>query len=194
MWSLVFHVELLWLSPCPALQSTGPAVGSLHLVHVTSSPASFPAWILGSRVIALLWHKPEFCCRLSQGTPLCEPIPWSMSAPGGGQAGKPQACQGFIAVDLKGSCSIYQSLFSVPVCIWDALGKLRACLVFARVALAYLQQILKKKSLEYSCFTVLCFCCTAKWINCMFIYTPFFEFPSHLDQHRALSSIPCATL
>ena len=82
MWNLVFPAELLWLSPCPALQSTGPATRSPCLVHVTSSPASFPAWILGSRVIALLWHKPEFCCRLSQGTPLSERIPWPMSVPG----------------------------------------------------------------------------------------------------------------
>ena len=83
MRNLVFPIELLWLSPCPARQSTGLATWSLRLAHVTSSPASFPAWVLGSRVIALLWHTREFCCCLSQGTPLSEPIPWSMSAPGG---------------------------------------------------------------------------------------------------------------
>ena len=47
--------------------------------------------------------------------------------------------------------------------------------------------------MEYNRFTIFCFCCTKNWISCMFIYIPSsFEFPSHLDHHRALSRVPCA--
>ena len=36
---------------------------------------------------------------------------------------------------------------------------------------------------------MLCFCCTAKRISYIYIYTLFFGFPSHLGHHRALSRV-----
>ena len=36
------------------------------------------------------------------------------------------------------------------------------------------------------------FCCTAKWMLCIYIYSLFFSFPSHLGHHRALNRVVCA--
>ena len=41
--------------------------------------------------------------------------------------------------------------------------------------------------LEYSCFKILCFCCTAKWIKCTFLYMYIFHLfgcPPHLGHQR----------
>ena len=58
-----------------------------------------------------------------------------------------------------------------------------------------MQLHLKKLLLEYSCFTMLCQFLLYSKVNQLYvyIYPPFFGFPSHLGHHRALSRVPCAT-
>jgi len=49
------------------------------------------------------------------------------------------------------------------------------------------------KKLEYSCFTVSCFCCTAKWISCVVYTYPLFNgLASQSGHHKAFSTVPCA--
>ena len=50
---------------------------------------------------------------------------------------------------------------------------------------------LKKKKVEYSCFTILCYFLLYSKVNQLYIQPLFFVFPSHLHHQRAVSRVPC---